>query len=234
MRRLFVIVCLVASPLAFPAPLWATPLPPNSIVSTNQLATLPVGTFVAPPTTSSLSAVDAHGHTTFAGFVVQAVYKESSGNLDFLYQVQRVGTVGSADITALNVTNFGSFATSASYLRPSAQVPSGFFVPSTMHTPIPVQAQRDSGPTVTALFNPPASVSGGTTSLIFDVQTNAKQFTTGGSLVLVGGGSDSHASPAPAFAPVPEPASLVLLSGCLLGLGVHCGWRRRKAASDAN
>jgi hypothetical protein len=158
------------------------------------LTAAPAGTLLA-----SLSA--PFTFTTVAGTTkgtaVSAVFLNSSGTLDFYYQVVNDPTSATA-IARVTVVKFTGFITNTGFRLDGL----GPFVPATRP---PVTADRNAaGNTVGFSFNPPdgMKILPGTTSSVMVVSTNSTMFTTG-NLNLINSGSATVAAFQPAGAVPP-------------------------------
>jgi hypothetical protein len=193
-----------------------TALPAGSIVSNggNVTVTPFVGLF--------------NGHNAISGTFYLAVYKEAAtGFLDFLYQVQ-INKTSQDSLLRQTVVDFRPAAgfVDASYIRVSGTIPTGFL--SLKSETVPTSADLSSdGSTVGFNFGHGQQGLGpGTTSVVYMVRTHVKGFRAGTSTLI----SRETVNIPPAFAPGPEPSTLVLFAGCFLGLAGWTGWRRWKSA----
>jgi hypothetical protein len=167
----------------------------------------PAGTLLASLVTPFSFATTA-GNTS--GTLTSAVFRESSGTLDFYYQVANSG----ASATALSReadTSFAGFTTFTGYRTDAV-------VAFAVGTVAPVSADRNStGALMGFSFSPPdaAKILPGLTSDILVISTNATLFAAGNASVI-DGGTETVASFQPAVAAVPEPGTLLLLGAGLL------------------
>jgi hypothetical protein len=167
-----------------------------------------------------------------AGTFFSAVYRESLGTLDFYYQVTNLDTskCGGAGqtpcdpIARVTAVSFLGSLTSLGFRLDGGSF-GGPFVAGTV---TPVTADRNSvGDVVGFSFNPPDSrkVQPGQVSSVLIISTNATNFTSG-NVSVIDGGTITLASfePTPSTV-VPEPTSLLLVVGGLIGLAAR---RRRQ------
>src|SRR5260370_28509931 len=192
---------------------------------------------VAPGTAAGMllaSRVAPYSFSTTAGLtsgtLVSAVFKNSSGTLDFYYQVNNCFQAGiaafcpgaAASATAIareTDTSFVGFLTSLGFRVDGSTVAGSLFVDGTVS---PVTGDRSTlgpGSTVGVSFFPPdgAKVLPGTSSDVLVISTDAKNFKAGNADVI-DGGTQTVASFQPASG-VPEPASFALLGLGLLAIG---------------
>jgi len=163
---------------------------------------------------------------TTSGFVRSAVYRNPSGTIDFYYQVFN----NLSSVTALSResdTSFVGYLTNVAFRTDIAALTGTPFTAPTSGI-VPVTADRDSSAT-TVGFNfvptpPGTKVPPGTTSAVLIISTDATSYTRGNAEVI-DGGTITVAAFQPASG-VPEPATLALIGGGLLGLAVI----RRKTA----
>lgn len=161
------------------------------------------------------------GGTT--GSVREMVVTDSSnalGGLDFMYQVKVTGGDPIQTVKGLSFTNFktdvGQVATQAGTSFDTGTVKA-------------TDTQRTlSGQTVQ--FNFGNNLVTGSVSYVTIIRTDASSWI-GGTISVTDGGTLNFTG----FAPNPEPTSLVLLGGCLFGLGGAGALRRwRKGAPVVN
>jgi hypothetical protein len=172
--------------------------------------------------------------------VVAAAWKENSGNVDFIYQVINTSGPNGETINAFQTANYAGFTTQVSILNSADAGPGGQLKGLGFNIgPNPNDsnlAKRPGGALPATLQNARAviftgsdfTVSPGQHSSLLVVGTNGGSWTNKGQGLVVG---EVHAGQLNTFAPgtfaaVPEPTSLVLLGGCVLGLGARAGWRR--------
>jgi hypothetical protein len=185
--------------------------------------------------------------STLGVTLVAAVWQEATtGHLDFLYQMINTSPPGGDAINAVNFTSFAGVKTDVSNLSPTAASGSGPLVGLGFNAAGTVSAnlaKRNSGPGNDSVVDfegssfvvaPPNALTGapGQSSFILTIKTNATAFRRDG--VAVASGSAAFGSTFAPVAPVPEPASLLLLGGCFAGLGAGASWRRwRKRATNS-
>jgi hypothetical protein len=215
----------------------ATDLSPGGNVIPDTISSLPAGSVLAYHKTS-LSAVPS---STFAVTLASAVWQEAAtGHLDFLYQVISKTPPGGAAINDANFTGFAGVKTNVSNLSPTAASGTGELAEYgfvTTGTVLANLAKRNSGlgnDNVVDFQGSSFVVPSGQASFILTVSTNATGYQTAGVAIVTGGSSGAFGSTFAPVAPVPEPASLVLLGGCFAGLGAGASWRRwRKRATNS-
>jgi hypothetical protein len=198
----------------------ATPVLTTQTVIPSDCTGLDGGTLLA----SRTDSWNFSPSSTTSGTLSAAVYRNSTGTLDFYYQVFNAST-SPTTLRAESNVDFTGFLTSVGFDTTGM---TDLGAPFANAGNIPETADRPSpGSVVGFNFN----VSGfdfilaGESSAVLIVSTNATNYTTGFSEILDGG---SATVPTYQPAAVPEPMSLMLLGSSLLGLGMLV--RRQKKA----
>jgi len=195
--------------------------PPNAAFAPNTITTLNPGTTLQSGTLTVTSA-------TFSGTVRYAIYRETGGGIDFLYQVVNAGP---DDINRITSSSYSGFTVDASAMSgTNANTATGTSVFDTAATEKAATTGSRTGPNpgndATVGFDL-AQVNQGEASVVLVIRTNAQAFGAG-----LLGLSDGSTTTIAGFAPTPEPASMVLLGGCFAGLGGFRAWRRRTPAKS--
>jgi hypothetical protein len=169
------------------------------------------------------------GSATATGTYTDAVYRNTSGTLDFVYQFSNSSS-SSVAITSTTGYNFGNFTTDVGYVQNGAALPGGIFMNGSTITPgVPDDISRSGdGSTITFDFNvfgTGDNIGAGITTAALMVSTNATKFTSG-AVGLIAAGTDNLAGFQPTA--VPEPSTLVPLGGLSLLLGGMVAIKRRK------
>jgi hypothetical protein len=206
--------------------LQATPLLPGGNVVPSPESALPAGSYALSPETIAITGINALGQTRFTGTLTFAVYREAAtGFLDFLYQYHNNASSISRDpIQHVSSTDFGGNFTDVTYIRTTA--PSGFVLGAIK----PTDGTRSpgAGSVVSFDFTTPQSLPRGRTSLLLVIHTHATDFVMGTTSVI-----DGAVATVVTRGPTrigPEPATLTLFGGGLLGLAGLFGRRWLKQA----
>jgi len=203
--------------------LQATPLTPGGNVAASAELAMPAGSYAFTPVTLAITGINALGQTRFTGTLTFAVYRESAtGFLDFLYQYHNNG-MSRDPIEHVSNTDFAGNFTDVTHITRTA--PSGFVLGTT----VPPSATRSPGDggVVSFDFNTPNSIPRNGTSQVLVINTHATDFVMGTSSVIDGAVA-TVITRAPRNGP--EPATLTLFGGGLLGLAGLFGRRWLKRA----
>lgn len=225
---LAIFVALVSAPLAH-----ATLVTPGN--------TVPVDAFMSPSgnltlITSTVVPVNAQ---TYSGTLSAAVYWDTGTAaqrdgivcpaarcLDFVYQFSNTG--GTTPVARETNFDFTGFMTTVDYLTtPVGNLPGGPFSNQTSVPPVIFAGSRDGTGTVVGFqfgLDPTSYIKPGQTSPILIIETDATMFIPGFS-ATIDGGVTQVVTYQPSV--IPEPASMILIGGGLLGLA---GLKRKRAA----
>jgi len=205
--------CAVAGLILIASPAWAAPLLPGTSALAAAEPDPLGGVVIAGPLVTPL--IGAAFNATVTSWVYQGDAASPFPNgLTFVYQVSNLGT--STDAIGRFTAN--GYKTGATVWQTDAsfQPGAGLLAPATMD-------RSNNGNVVGYSFvGPPlgpAALRPGATSMLLVVQTDAPSWTTS-----IGNVIDGSIASGPIYAPVPEPASMLLLAG---GLGVGLLRRRR-------
>jgi|tagenome__1003787_1003787.scaffolds.fasta_scaffold20814548_2 hypothetical protein len=226
--------------LSVPTARAAVLLPGGTTIPTPLLPGAPAGTLLASSTQPFVTA-------TYTGTLNAAVYRDASGRVDFYYQVVNTTPSGfPAPSTGLEATNPARLTNIPfSYIPPSgpnvpyhvdvyqrADSPGASFTSGTVAS---TTADRSTNGAVVAFnFGLDGGTGGGLiapglSSFVVIARTNAVDFRTGISNII-DGSVTSLSTFAPAGAPVPEPASLLLFGTALTAVS---GLARRRLKRNA-
>ena len=165
---------------------------------------------------------------TFATTFRSAVYRNTSGTLDFYYQVERTGagTNSSNPIQSFTAANFGGFTTFAFRDGSDFDGAGGFLAAGNPGT-FTSSANRSFDGNVVGVNFGSNNLVGTENSTTYIFRTNAVSFTSGTFGVI-----DGSALQGPTFAPtVPEPATWAMMLGGfgLVGFATRRSRRPRRA-----
>jgi hypothetical protein len=167
------------------------------------------------------------GSAAASGTYTDAVYRNTAGTLDFVYQFTESST-SKVGITSTSGYNFATFTTDVGYVTNGAALPGGIFMTGTVVPGAPNYITRSSdGSTITFAFSlsPSTNIGPGVTSSVLMVSTNATKFEAGAGGILASG-TYNILGFQPTF--VPEPSSLLPLTGLFLIMGGLVAIRRRR------
>jgi len=156
---------------------------------------------------------------TFSGTARFAVYKDTlTGGLDFLYQFTNApGALHSDPLSQFTMVDFTGFTTDVYYRTDAVSGQFGnFLAASSNGGESPDQARRNTPNTVGFDFQAtlPALQTGSTSAVVI-IKTNATQFHAGQFTV-----QDGDVVALAAYAPGPEPSSIVLFGTMLFGVSI--------------
>jgi len=152
---------------------------------------------------------------TTSGVLISAVYRNSSGTLDFYYQVQNAGSSATA-IARETDTSFVGWQTFVGFRPDGSSLTGTGFVDGTIAPVTDDRTTLGPGSTVGFSFNPPdsAKILPGLSSNVLVISTNATFFATGNA-AIIDGGTQTVA----AFQPAPSRPPFALLGLGLLAIG---------------
>jgi hypothetical protein len=233
MKRILFALCL----LAVPATAQATNLP----VGTTGTGVAPDSVTASYPGGTILAAVNvnlAPAGANWTATVREVVVRESGGSIDFLYQVTNTSSPGADSLERITLANFAGFTTNVStanslssnvfgtaFSGVGTSTGYGFVNGGTQNAPDGVNR-----PTADNVgwnyFNTP--IAPGQSSLVLIVKTNATTFGSG-SISLIDTVTSTTFN---GFSPNPEPGTIILLAGCLGGMGLNIGLRRFRKTTE--
>jgi hypothetical protein len=188
---------------------------------------LPAGSFFFGPENLTITGVNALGQTRFTGTLTFAVYRESAtGFLDFLYQYH--SNASSDPVQHVSTTDF-SLPTTTDVRRITGTAPTGFV----LGTRVPTDATRSGGTGGVVSFDAPTpnSIAPGETSQVLVINTNATNIVPG-TTNFIDGAIATVVTQSPRNSP--EPATLTLFGGGLLGLAGLFGRRWWKGSTHSS
>ena len=232
MNRIFAALAL-SSAAVVSAPALADPLPngANGVTFTTfNPATR--GTLLSSLNYTNQRATPASA-ATYTANLRTAVYRNTSGTLDFWYQVAVTAIDPGDMVTGLTASSFLGYNVSAFFSGGGLGDPDGagiFTAPFNPGTFTSTASRNASGFTIRSDFGANGLVAG-ETSATYIFRTNATRFDTLGSFAVHDGSTVTVAGFRPILPPVPEPATWALM---ILGFGfVGYGMRRQLRRSDA-
>jgi len=170
----------------------------------------------------------ALGNPLISANLANAVYRNSAGTLDFLYQL--TNNANSVPISSIAVNNYAGVITRAGYLTGALPAnATGVFVASAGSLP-PTTVQR--GPAGADLLFDGFTVPAGTISNVFFVSTNFTNFNALGQALAA---ATTQANGGAVFitkfqptAAIPEPSTFAMV-GLMSMAGLGFAWKRRRA-----
>jgi hypothetical protein len=221
--RWFTPFCAILGLMVASSQVQATFLPSGGTVNPDGNAASVIGGALAD--TGPVAYLTAGG---VFGTIRQAVYRDTSGGLDFLYRFTvDAGSPAGSGIVRMSTIFYNGFTLDVSAVNGNAAT----IFAAVGGAVAPTTADRSPAPGTTVGFNYPvgSSVLRGDTSYVMVIRTNALLFGAGFMALQDGGNSANIFCFCPTGEPisqVPEPGSIVLLASCFLGLGGVCAWRR--------
>jgi hypothetical protein len=159
--------------------------------------------------TSQSSVVGSFGSIPSSGTLISAVYHDSGGGLDFVYEY----IVSTGDIGSLSPATFSGFTTDVGAITTFVGGEAAQFSPFTDGGIGPTTTSRVSGAGSAIDFHwSPANT---TKTAILIVKTNATTFQTSAVGIIEG-----VPTSAPGYTPAPEPAQAGLLLGGIFAAGL--------------
>ncbi len=201
-------------------------------------------TFLASLPTQTVPGTNLGGVVAFQSTLNTAVFFDPNNNfgggLDFFYQISNLApcptcTQGPDSIGRFSAINFGPNVIAPGTLLVDigwndGPVP-GFNAAGTANAGFVDRVPP--GSTIGWDFKSPGSVSltPGSTSVILEIQTNAKFFSIGHASAIDGGTANFNAFAPSSTSPTPEPASALLIGIGMLGLASFRRYSRRPSAT---
>lgn len=189
------------------------------------------GTFLG----SLETTLAAGGATTYDGFMRSAVYRNTSGTLDFYFQIAVTSILAGDEVFNLTASNFAGYFVDAlvdgtdfdgagiftAANNPNTQGPAGSTTTA---------SRNGSGQVVRADFGSNGLEAAGQTSATYIFRTNATQFTMGGTFTTQDGSVAQRPNYQPVGPAVPEPATWAMMMLGFGAMGAMLRTRRRTAA----
>lgn len=202
---------------------WATQVTTGGGAVVPSLSSGSPGTFLA-QTNLSAAYLDFSNFLVGSGVLQEALFRDSSGAVDFYFQLQTPdpGQNSTESILQTIAANFGAYTTDVSYRLDGTTLNAAGASGFATGTVIPTTATRsnDSFGNNAVFFNFPPGLLGGTDSAVLEVATNASGFKSIGDLGFNSGtptGSTISSAIAfyspdgPVVAPVPDRGTTALL-----------------------
>jgi hypothetical protein len=235
-------VCLVTAAILslVPAFAWATSVTTGGLPVVPSLSSGSPGTFLA-QTNLSAAYLDFSNFLVGSGVLQEALFRESTGAVDFYFQLQTPdpGQSSTESILQTIAANFGSYATDVSYRLDGTTLNTAGASGFVTGTVIPTTATRnpDSMGNNAVFFNFPPGLLGGVNSAVLEVATNASSFRTIGDLgfnssptgSVLQGATNFYSPDGAIVAPVPDrgATALLLALGLIALFGADLMVRRR-------